>query len=379
MSRNRDSSLSAAFDEYVQSLDAKQTRQAMGTMFNHTEPFLQEERGLLDVEEIEVIDCRAFAKHLSKLTARGELSPSTANTYYEHFRAWLSFCVRDEFIDTNPAKKHRAQEPLPEETGSRERQQFWDPEHRKAILDAVDIEAENALEELEDSGWAPTFRDRAIIYVLSYTAGRAGEVLAKPGDPDRTGIDWRDVDLEDGSVRVFGKSREYENMQLPAPAAQVLAEYKAILDPPQGNWPVFPSGAPQALYPAAREQLADRGIDEERREDLLADVDIHTFYREHGLTPPSVTDSGFRKNWYDLADEHDLRIDGEVPQFHGARRGLGDELYREQPQLAQKALRHADIKTTHNSYSHIKASETAADVEETIDADDPPGFLSDGE
>lgn len=380
MTRSRDNSLSAAFEEYVQSLDALQSRQAMQTMFSRAEPFLEEERGLLTVDEIEVIDCRAFAKHLSQLAAQGELKARTANTYYEHFRAWLSFCVRDEFIDTNPAKKHRAEEPLPEDPGHRQKQQFWKPKHRNKILTATDTEAENARDELEGNGWASTFRNRAITYVLCYTGGRAGEFLAKAGDPDRTGISWRDVDLEDGSIRVFGKSRQFENMQLPKPAAEVLAEYKAILDPPQDNWPVFPSGAAPALYPAAREQLAERGIEEDERETLLTETDIHAVYREYALVPPSITDDGFRQNfWYDLVEDHDLRINGEMPKFHGARRGLGDELYREKPQLAQKALRHADIKTTHNSYSYIKASETAADVEETIDAEAPPAFLSEDE
>ena len=53
---------------------------------------------------------------------------------------------------------------------------------------------------------------------------------------------------------------------------------------------------------------------------------------------------------------------------HGGRRGAGDVLYREDPVLAQTALRHRSIETTKDSYSYIEAGETASragDVFET--------------
>jgi len=68
-----------------------------------------------------------------------------------------------------------------------------------------------------------------------------------------------------------------------------------------------------------------------------------------------------------LCEEADVDVDGEYLKPHGARRGLGDLLYRESAELAQAALRHSSIETTHKSYSHIEASETAGRVDDILD------------
>ena len=53
---------------------------------------------------------------------------------------------------------------------------------------------------------------------------------------------------------------------------------------------------------------------------------------------------------------------------HGARRGLGHELYANgHTELAQSALQHASIETTHESYSDIKAAETAQQVDDVLE------------
>jgi len=54
---------------------------------------------------------------------------------------------------------------------------------------------------------------------------------------------------------------------------------------------------------------------------------------------------------------------------HGGRRGAGDVLYREDPVLAQTALRHRSIETTKDSYSYIEAGETASRAGEIFEAD----------
>ncbi len=63
----------------------------------------------------------------------------------------------------------------------------------------------------------------------------------------------------------------------------------------------------------------------------------------------------------------DVQVDGEYLKPHGARRGLGDVLYRESAELAQSALRHRSIRTTHDAYSHIDAGETAEEVGSVLD------------
>ena len=371
-------SLEDAIDEYSSFVGTPSYKSSIKSMFNQAEPFFDDRR-VTTVADITVRDCREFSKKLSRSADAGEISKSSAVTYYKVFRGWLSFCVRDEMIDENPAATNRAEEPLPEPS-QENTQQFWTPEEREAILDAADDQAADAMDEIESSGCAVSFRNRGVTYTLSYTGSRVAEVLASSGDEERNGICWRDVDLEDGTVRVFGKNREYESMQLPSPGAAVLEEYKQIVDPANERWAVFPTAHAPTLYREAREQRADRGLDENEREELLEDREIFDVFREEGLTPPSMTASGFREGfWNDFVEKYDLFIDGERPEFHAARRGLGDELYRENPRLAQSALRHSDLRTTHQSYSHIQASETAAEVDETMDVEEPTRLLQDDE
>lgn len=69
-----------------------------------------------------------------------------------------------------------------------------------------------------------------------------------------------------------------------------------------------------------------------------------------------------------LCEEADLEIDGEYLKPHGGRRGLGHELYSKgHAELAQTALRHSSIETTHEAYSDIQAKETAKKVDEILD------------
>jgi integrase len=65
----------------------------------------------------------------------------------------------------------------------------------------------------------------------------------------------------------------------------------------------------------------------------------------------------------DLDGEHDYLTP------HGGRRGAGDVLYREDPVLAQTALRHRSIETTKDSYSYIEAAETASRAGDIFDLD----------
>jgi integrase len=67
-----------------------------------------------------------------------------------------------------------------------------------------------------------------------------------------------------------------------------------------------------------------------------------------------------------LCEQAEIDVEGGYLKPHGARRGLGDLLYRESAELAQSALRHESIRTTHDAYSHIDASETAEAVSDIL-------------
>jgi integrase len=62
--------------------------------------------------------------------------------------------------------------------------------------------------------------------------------------------------------------------------------------------------------------------------------------------------------------------DGAALKLHGARRGLGSELYGADAELAQETLRHKSIETTHESYREEQAVQRREDVEDVLYGDD---------
>ncbi|MFC4440321.1 MULTISPECIES: hypothetical protein [Natrialbaceae] len=69
-----------------------------------------------------------------------------------------------------------------------------------------------------------------------------------------------------------------------------------------------------------------------------------------------------------LCEDADLDVDGEYLKPHGARRGVGEAIYREHgAAAAQRVLRHADPRTTSQMYAHIEASELAEETAEVFE------------
>ncbi|MFC6939125.1 hypothetical protein ACFQE8_03995 [Salinirubellus sp. GCM10025818] len=91
---------------------------------------------------------------------------------------------------------------------------------------------------------------------------------------------------------------------------------------------------------------------------LLADVlgDIWELYRVHSLTPPALTTGGARQVLR-LTEKAGIEVEEGYLKLHGARRGLGDLLYRIDRGHAQDILRHRDLATTQPAYQHIDAEE----------------------
>ncbi|MFC4360277.1 tyrosine-type recombinase/integrase [Halobium salinum] len=355
-----------AIQQYLDSVEAGNSRKNFASTLATWRAWLREERGVTDLEDLDVLDCRRYARHLKKQARDGDLKASTATTYYAYVRAFLTFCVADELLDTNPAKAKRATDELPEDLGDADRQ-FWRQKERRAITRYVDERVDHALDEEADVSRERAFRDRAIVYLLGLSGVRGAEVFAEPSDDKRDGITWGDVQLDSGAVRVLGKSREYEYAQLPERAATALERYRTVLDPPTDEWPVFPSGHVPSKYRAVREQLTHEGVSDEEIETILERSDIETVLREHEVIPPALSTNGARNLMKRLCDDADLDVDGDYLKPHGARRGLGHELYASgHAELAQSALRHASIETTHESYSDIQAAETAKQVDDLL-------------
>jgi site-specific recombinase XerD len=354
-----------AIQQYLDSVEAGNSQKNFQSTLATWRTWLREERGVTTLEDLDVLDCRRYARHLKQRARDGDLKASTATTYYAYVRAFLTFCVADELLDTNPAKAKRATDELPEDLGDADRQ-FWGEEERRAIMRYADERVDRALDEA-DVDRERAFRDRAAVYLLGLSGVRGAEVFAEPSDDKRTGITWGNVQVDAGAVRVLGKSREYEYAQLPERAATALERYRTVLDPPTDEWPVFPSGHAPSKYRAVREQLAHEGVPDDEIEAILERNDIDLVFREHDVVPPTLSTNGARNLMKRLCEDADLDVDGDYLKPHGARRGLGHELYSSgHAELAQSALRHASIETTHESYSDIQAAETAEQVDDLL-------------
>lgn len=198
---------------------------------------------------------------------------------------------------------------------------------------------------------------------------RGAEVFATSEDDRRNGVRWADADLDAGTLSVLGKSREHEYAQLPERVCTALERYRSVSDSPSEDSPIFPTNHAPSKYSAAREQLAaEHDLDADRIEELLEEHAIDDIIREYAVVLPSISTTGARNLMQRLCDAADLDIDGEYLKPHGARRGLGHELYSKgHAELAQSALRHSSIETTHESYSDIRATETARRVDDVLD------------
>ncbi|WP_458187648.1 tyrosine-type recombinase/integrase [Haladaptatus sp. NG-WS-4] len=358
--------LTAAIEEYLVSIEGGNYRANTESVLRQWADWLARERSVRHVKNVAVIDCRRYARHLKRRVREDDLKASTAHTYYAYVRAFLGFCEADELISTNPAAVARAQAELPEDNGDTNRQ-FWSERDRKAILAFMDRRVEQALDDDGDVSRERAYRDRALVRLLALSGVRGAEVFRDAGDEKRTGITWDDVDIEGGAVRVFGKSREYEYAQLPRKAAEALERYRRVSEPPTPRFPVFPTDHAPSKYRAAREQLRDE-YDDDHVEKLLEENDIDDVVREHEIVVPAISTRGARNLMKRLCEEAGLDIDGEYLKPHGARRGLGHQLYSAgHAELAQSALRHASISTTHESYSNIQASETADRVDDVLE------------
>ncbi len=306
--------------------------------------------------DIGPLTMRHYASYLER-RARGEtgIAPSTAQTYYNYISAFLSWGVNVEYLAENPAEKNRAKDPLPVATTRSGDQQFWQPAQRQAITEYVDDRAREAIDDHGTDAFEAV-RDRALIYVLAYTGVRGSEVLADSRDNRRNGLRWGDVDLENGVITVLGKSQDpNEEVGLTGQTIEPLRRLRTLLGPPDESWPVFPSRHPPSLYWS----IDTAGYDK-------PDGDPWGFMLETGIEPPAMSTSGARsllKRLSKEADVPDLDVeDGEYLTLHGARRGVGEALFKAHgAQRAQRTLRHADPKTTSQMYSHIEASELGED------------------
>lgn len=359
----RKSNVENALDSYVKSKAvADPEGRGAGNYVSNAESVIQRWADWLECEEnvealetIEPVHLRHYARHLKTKVRQDEYTASTAQTYYAYVRAFLTWCSRDQLLDSNPAEDEIALEELPDDPGTREAQQFWSPTDRRQLESYVRQQALAAIE-ADEAEKRKRLREHALVALLAHTGVRGAEVFAHPKDDRRNGATWADVDWANGALRVLGKSQEYEYAPLPEVAQKPLRRWKDELDPPTPEFPLFPTEHAPSKYNAVRSQVPDLDLE---------DVDIDAVVRDYEVVLPAISTEGARSLMKRLCNEAELDVDGEYLKPHGARRGLGDELYRANPTDAQAALRHSSISITNESYSHIEAGEISDVIDGT--------------
>lgn len=321
-------------------------------------------------DRLQISHMRQYARHLKERVDNGDLAGSTANTYWNYIAAFLGWCVYEEHIAENPARKRRAEQELPNKRPQQDRQQFWSRADRNALLAHLDERAHTAVDE-QGLDATQELRDRALASLLAYSGVRGGEVLRDHNDERRGGVRWHDVDLDAGMLVVLGKSQTDEEAPLPPQACDPIDRLQQALRPATADWPVFPTLHRPTLSRTARTALADAGYSTPEIEATLDEHDWMALCREHEIVPPALTTTGGRTVMRRVCEAADISLDGAHDYLtpHGGRRGAGDVLYREDPVLAQTALRHRSIETTKDSYSYIEAGETASRAGEIFEVD----------
>jgi integrase len=344
-----------------------------------------EAQGVETFDALDVADLENYALSLNRRTIGNDgITATTARKYYDYVRAQvLRLRPRVSRVVCQPRVRFRE----PSREGSRRRstpndderdehhQQLWTPEQRQVIMRYVEQRAHDAVDERGHDAVKET-RDRAFVATIAYAGVRGGEVVRDPNDDRRQGVRWSDLTLDNGTMTVLGKGDQaYETVGLPRQALSALERYHSALEPPNEDWPVFPTLHAPTLLSTAREGLR---ADDYSTEEIEAELDAQAGFdilRQHGYAPPAITTDGARRLMRTLSENADVPgIDtdsGEYLELHGGRRGAGDTLVREVGwEQAQRLLRHQSPETTMNAYSHISAGEIANDASDAFEETD---------
>jgi integrase len=327
-----------------------------------------------DLEQLTTDDIRAYVRRLRKRWRDDELAASTTQVYFATVRAWLAWCVRNGWLDTNPAEDDDAMEDLPEgDDDQGESRQRWGQQARHDLIQYVRAQTDSAYADpiAPPDTRVMRARDRALVAVLAKTGVRGAEVFRDVENSEREGLHWRDVDDDEGTLYVWGKSGENEYVPYPESAQGAVDTWRRELQPSSVDWPVFPSLSANSLSAAIRKSRngtvpdheVDRAVDNEGY--LQGYLRLA---REYDESPRAMTTTAARNVLERLSAAAGVSgTDGEYLKPHGARRQLGDDLYRENPAMAQRALRHSNIEVTQESYSYIDAGEVGDEIDRVHD------------
>jgi integrase len=340
----------------------------------------------------EDLDERVFREYARHLAGDRGLKQNTVQTYYAYISAWCGWCVNEGYLETHYAQRASATAPLPEDDGRKPGdQQAWSPEQRHALTRFVDERARDAIEAFttlpEDADGLDrqraryaalqAARDRALVFVLAYSAVRVGELLRDPNDPRRRGVRWEDVDLEDGRMDVYRKKQQWDAASLPDPVISPLRSYRELMAPPSQRWPVFPTFDQRTLAAVVTDELTDRGLRpdaiDSRRDEYARDLLVAL---EEDLRPPSMTADGARSVLRRLTDAAEVDVEESKHDYlapHGGRRGMGEVLVRAFGYTVAARYLDNSEEMVRERYSHIEAGELGDVATEALERVDEGG------
>ncbi|WP_247004793.1 tyrosine-type recombinase/integrase [Halosolutus gelatinilyticus] len=299
--------------------------------------WLDAEHDVTSLFALESAQMRAYASELKDRTERGTYTASTAGTYYAVVRAFLSWCVRGEILEENPAANGDAKRALPSADG-RSDGDLWTGGQRRALERYVRDRALDAPEDDHETRRS-RLREYAMVALFAHSGVRGSELFRVPEDERRTGATWDDVDFYTGTIDVLGKSQRLEEVPLPAAARTPLRRYRVVLDPPSNDWPLFPTRHAPSIARRVREALAERGHDEAEVDALLADSTAGELARERSIAPPAITTEGARSVLRRLCEEADIDVEGGYLTPSGVRAEPDEHRYRREASPSKPTLR----------------------------------------
>jgi integrase len=350
-------------------------RQDAGRELGRFVDFLADhEESVETFEELDSGHLREYARHL----ARQGWTAGTVRTYYAYVSAFCGWAVQEGHLAENVAQRRNATEPIPDDGGHKSGdQQAWSAEDRQQLTAFVDEQTSAAIDNVgEDRETAiKACRDRALVYLLSYSGVRGAEVLRDRSDERRQGLRWEDIHLADHYATVFAKKQRLDDRSLPEPVIHPLQIYQKVLDAPSENWPVFPSFHRPTLSRRVMEALNSRGYTDTEVEEMRAGRSLIEVCLECDVVPPSMTTDAGRHVLKRLCEEAGIELseDEEYLMPHGARRGAGEVLVRTSGHAAAARALDNSEEVVREHYSHIEAGELADQMTDAFEETDQQG------
>ena len=310
-------------------------------------------------DELDSGHLREYARHLT----RQGWTAGTVRTYYAYVSAFCGWAVREGHLAENVAQRRNATEPIPDDGGHKSGdQQAWSAKDRQQLTSFVDEQASAAIDDVGEDREAAikACRDRALVYLLSYSGVRGAEILRDRSDERRQGLRWDDVHLEDRYATVFAKKQRLDDRGLPQPVLYPLQMYRKVLDAPNESWPVFPSFHRPTLSRRVMD-LDRRGYTDTEIEEMRTDRSLIELCVEYDIEPPSITTDAGRLVLKRLCEEAGIELDDDEEYLmpHGARRGAGEVLVRTSGHAAAARALDNSEEVVREHYSHIEAGELA--------------------